>query len=175
LFKIENTSLIFSSSYYDQKKGSTHTGLKTFDIFDDLDIRDITYDSGDRGDCSITVTFNKSWYAMHSSYFLLHELEWVKKLSEVEYTLACLLEAWGDTKLHKGDSFTRDLKTLCLKIGYKDAPTYDLKRQINNAIKNVNRKCDRDYHIDFNKKNIIIVANKARVMKRVRSEAGLDF
>ncbi len=175
LFKIENTRLIFSKSFYDPEKGAVHSGLKTFSIFHSLNIRSTSYDSGEGDDCSIEVTFSKDWYVMHSSYFLLNELEWVKKLSEVEYTLACLLEAWGDTKIHKGDSFIRDFKTLCLKIGYKEAPTYDLKRQISNAIKNINKKCGRDYHHDFNKKNIVIMAKKARVMKRVRSEAGLDF
>lgn len=175
LFKIRNTSLIFSGTYYDPEKKARLDDIVDFEIFKFLKVTDNHYESGRKTDCSITVKFSEDWYAMHSSYFLLHELEWVKKLSEVEYTLACLLEAWSDMKLEQGNVFVRDFRSLCLKIGYKDVSTYDLKRQIANAIKNVNSKCGRDYRITFVKKNIEIMTKKAKVRKRLMTDVANYF
>lgn len=166
LFKIRNTSLVFSGTYYSFEKQRQIRGIKTFEIFDELEVVDKNIETEQEIDCAIMIRFSEKWYSMHSSYFLLHELEWVKKLSEIEYTLACLLEAWGDMKFQQGDVFIRDFKSLCLKIGYAPAPTADLKRKIKRVVESINKKCARDYRISYVKKNIEITALKAKISKR---------
>jgi hypothetical protein len=106
--------------------------------------------------CQIDIDIGKSWYQMNESYFIATDLILLRELSEIELNLRNYLEPWWEQMKTKNLHLTRDLKKLCMKMGYNEQGLPELRRKLKRVVLGINDKCGRDYQLSFNKQSVVL-------------------